>query len=812
MKHLLTAVVFAASLHSAFAVSPAPEAGTRTLPIAGNGFAASSVNAISGLQSTLFTDGRQQFAAFYAADGTLVLARRTLGSDVWETRPTQFKGNVSDAHNTVALAVDGAGFLHVAWDHHANPLHYAKSTAPHSLVLEQPRSMTGLLEEKVTYPAFLRLPDGGLLFFYRNGVSGQGDYVLNRYSTASGAWTQVHAKLLDGEGQRSAYPSFYLDPKGVLHAAWVWRETPDVSTNHDIAYARSADGGATWTDSAGRALTIPITAANAEYAAKIPQQRSLMNPPAITAFSDGKPVIADYWTPEGSDIPQYHIVRHNGTSWVVSQVTERKQAFNLAGTSTKRPPISRSVLFAQKSWRTAPAKVYLVFRDDERDGRAVAAVCGDIDAAKPEWSLRDLTADSLGAWEPSFDPEQWARFGHVHMLVQNVQQRDGNDRAGAQAVPTLVSSLIWIPQRMPALPTDGAHRKELPFPAAGVLDREIHPADIPPLLEKVVEWQFAAPYKRDPRGWEIAPFYIGALEVSKLSPAAGIEEELIKRFDKMEWKPAPHDYFADDYCVVQAYVELYRRKHDERMLAPSKALFDRILAKPPTTPLDWGKKGSQDRWSWCDALFMGPASWLEVYGATNDRRYLDYMNREWWVTTETLYVPGDRLFARDESFLDLREANGRRLYWSRGNGWVAAGLPRVIDRLPKDHPDLPRYVQLYREMMETVLATQQPDGLWRPGLLDPQAYPVRETSGSSFYTFALAWGVNRGLLDANRVTPVVRRAWNSLVLSVTPEGKLQDVQPVGAAPEGFDPTHTDAFGVGAFLLAGCEVYRLKGGK
>jgi rhamnogalacturonyl hydrolase YesR len=200
-----------------------------------------------------------------------------------------------------------------------------------------------------------------------------------------------------------------------------------------------------------------------------------------------------------------------------------------------------------------------------------------------------------------------------------------------------------------------------------------------------------------------------------------------------------------------------------------------------------------------------------LYEATGDHRYLDHMNREWWATTDALYVPGDRFFARDQSFLDLRERNGRGLYWARGNGWVVAGLARVLDLFPKDHADYPRYLALYRDLMEAVLAAQQSDGLWRPGLLDPSTHPARETSGSAFNTFALAWGLNRGLLDRARFEPAARRAWLALAECVNADGKLEHVQPIGAAPEGFDPHHTEPFGVGAFLLAGSEIYRLAGG-
>lgn len=417
--------------------SPAPQ----VLPI-GPGFAGSSVNVVAGLQNTLFTDGDMQFAAFYAPDGVVVLARRRLADTAWETVRTRFTGNVADAHHTIAIAVDGAGFLHVAWSHHGNPLNYARGVAPRSLQLGEKRSMTGSHEDRVTYPQFVRMPAGDLLFFYRDGRSGQGNLVLNRYIVATEKWTQVHPNLIDGEGRRSAYPTVMADRDGVLHLAWNWRDTPDVATNHDLAYAQSSDGGATWKSIAGAPLAIPLTAENADYALRIPTNRSLMNPPAITADAEGRPCLADYWCPEGSDVPQYHVVRHDGKRWNVLQVTHRTTPFVLAGTATKRPPLSRSVLLSQKS-EGGRTSLVLVYRDDEQRERIVAASCSDIAARKPVWSFCLLSEEPVGAWEPSLDPEQSLRMGHLSMLIQRVEQRDGDDRAAAAVPPTPVSVLTW---------------------------------------------------------------------------------------------------------------------------------------------------------------------------------------------------------------------------------------------------------------------------------------------------------------------------------------------------------------------------------
>lgn len=778
-----------------------PAGDARLLPIAGDGWSGSSVNVVAGLQNTLITDHSTQYAAFYAADSTLVLARRKIGSDTWTTHRTGLTGRTNDAHDTVALAVDGEGFLHVAWDHHANALNYARSLAPGSLEIGPRQPMTGQHEDSVTYPAFLRLPTGDLLLFYRDGRSGKGNLVLNRYSVKERAWTQVQANLIDGEGQRSAYSSYAIDGKGVIHLAWIWRDSPDVSSNHDLCYAKSADGGKSWTTVTGAPQSLPITAATADYALRIAPNSSLMNSPSITTDEQGQPYLASYWKPTGSDIPQLQLVFREKDQWQVSQVTQRTTPFTLAGAATKRPPLSRAVIATRAGWRK-PREVFLVYRDDERVGRIVVAECRDF--AKPAWSYRELTSGSVGAWEPSLDPEQWTRFAQIHLLVQNVTQRDGNDQQAATTLPSTVSSLIWSPF-VAGFSHEPFHP---PFPAADARNQPITPAGVLSLMERAADWQLAHPSAYSPTGWENAPFLIGALQLAKLSASPRFHDAILAHAEKNAWAPSPRLHHADDYCVFQAYAELYRQHRDPRMIAPARKRLDAILAAPPAVTLDWGLPDALDRWSWCDALFMAPTSWLMIYESSGDKRYLDHMNKEWWATVAALYSPADRLFARDQSFLDLRERNGRSIYWARGNGWVAAGLARVLDLFPKDHPDYPRYVALYRDMMEAVLAAQQSDGLWRPGLLDPQTHPALETSGSSFYTFALTWGINRGLLDRARVEPAARRAWLALAECVNADGKLEHVQPIGAAPEGFDPTHTEPFGVGAFLLAGSEIHRL----
>ena len=214
----------------------------------------------------------------------------------------------------------------------------------------------------------------------------------------------------------------------------------------------------------------------------------------------------------------------------------------------------------------------------------------------------------------------------------------------------------------------------------------------------------------------------------------------------------------------------------------------------------------------CDSLYMAPPAWARLAALTGKTAYLDYMVDHWWKTSAYLYDKDEHLYYRDSTYFGKKEANGQKVFWSRGNGWVLGGLVRVLENLPANHPARPRFEQQFREMAARVVALQQPDGFWHSSLLDPASFPAKEASGTGFFCYGLLWGVNHGLLDRREYLPVALKAWDALTACVQPDGKLIHVQPIGADPKKFDENSTEPYGVGAFLLAGCEVYRLSGGK
>jgi unsaturated rhamnogalacturonyl hydrolase len=339
---------------------------------------------------------------------------------------------------------------------------------------------------------------------------------------------------------------------------------------------------------------------------------------------------------------------------------------------------------------------------------------------------------------------------------------------------------------------------------------DITPQNVLDVMQRVADWQLANPSAHKPTDWTQAAGNAGFMALAGISEDPKYLDAMIAMGNANDWQLGPRRYHADDYCVGQTYAELYYLYRDPKMIAPLRERFDDILTHPSTaTSLLFNQPGNKEReiWSWCDSLFMGPPTWMRLYAATDDGRYMDFAVTNWWRATDFLYDKDQHLYFRDSTYFDKTEPNGQKVFWSRGNGWVMAGLVRTLQYLPMNHPDRQRFEQLFTDMAAKVVQCQQPDGLWHSGLLDPGDYP-KETSGSAFFTYALAWGINQGLLDRATYEPAVDKAWQALVDCVNSDGKLTSVQPMGADPKTFDPDSTEVYGVGAFLLAGSEVYKM----
>jgi unsaturated rhamnogalacturonyl hydrolase len=327
-------------------------------------------------------------------------------------------------------------------------------------------------------------------------------------------------------------------------------------------------------------------------------------------------------------------------------------------------------------------------------------------------------------------------------------------------------------------------------------------------MKRAADWQLAHPSAHEPDDWTQAAFFTGVMALADVSGDPKYHAAMRAVGEANRWRPGLRPGHADDYAVIATYARLAAIDNNKSILAPSIALFDYLAGQRYDESLEWGNRIEYRELAWCDALFMAPPAMAAVSVATGDPKYLALANRLWWKTTEYLYDKTEHLYYRDSRYFGRREANGRKVFWSRGNGWVIAGIARMLDDMPEDFAARPRYIALFKEMAATVAALQGDDGYWRASLLDPASLPNPESSGTGFFTYALAWGINHKLLDRAVYEPHVRRGWNAIQTAVHPDGMLGWVQPIGAEPGSSREDTTEVYGVGALLLAGAEVHRL----
>ena len=268
---------------------------------------------------------------------------------------------------------------------------------------------------------------------------------------------------------------------------------------------------------------------------------------------------------------------------------------------------------------------------------------------------------------------------------------------------------------------------------------------------------------------------------------------------------------ADNQCCGQTYIDLYLIDKQEERIHDIKASMDSLV-----------NSSKKDDWSWVDALQMTMPVLAKLGVLYKDNRYFEKMYDMYAFTKNQhgdkgLYNNNEGLWWRDKDFdPPYKTPSGANCYWSRGNGWVLAALVRVLDIMPKNAPHREEYLKTYLEMTHALLPLQRMDGFWNVSLTDSTDYGGKELTGTSLFVYGYAWGINNGLLDKKKFTPSVSKAWNSLLKDcLHPNGMLGYVQSTGKEPKDGQPVTFDKvpdfedFGLGCFLLAGSEVYKIK---
>lgn len=359
------------------------------------------------------------------------------------------------------------------------------------------------------------------------------------------------------------------------------------------------------------------------------------------------------------------------------------------------------------------------------------------------------------------------------------------------------------------------------------------------LMDKVNGYQLANPWKEFDDNWIRGTYYAGVMACYQATGDKKFLKQCDELGDQLKWqlprlKPDQTASGVNLLTLGQTWLESYLINRKKFKIQPLIAHLDNPeIRNPVSNPLEWYFESGR---RYVDGLFTGPPTLAMLYSITRSEKYLYWMEACFWDVFGELYDQEEGLFYRDvrympgysvkndsrylrpdsiphsearTSYAYQQTATGAKVIWSRGNGWAFAGIARILKYLPKDHPNYERYLKVYLRMAEELMKRQQPDGFWYQNLADPLDYAIPESSGTGFFTYGLAWGINQGLLERNEFLPVVEKSWAALVSAVAVDGKVQWGQPVGSAPYKVMKEDSHEYVSGTFLLAASEVYKLK---
>lgn len=342
--------------------------------------------------------------------------------------------------------------------------------------------------------------------------------------------------------------------------------------------------------------------------------------------------------------------------------------------------------------------------------------------------------------------------------------------------------------------------------------------DVLAMINKVnYKWQQTqSPYVRS--FWDNAAYHTGNMEAYKLTGNIDFYNYSLAwaehnnwqgatSTDKSKWKynygeTPDHVLFGDWQICFQTYADLYNLSPDPKKIARAREVMEYEM-----------RTDKNDYWWWADGLYMVMPVMTKMYKITGNTLYLKKLHEYWEYANSIMYDKDESLYYRDAkyTFDKHKSVNGKKDFWARGDGWVLAALAKIIQNLPADAPYRSEYIDRFKTMAKAVAKCQQPEGYWTRSMLDPEHAPGPETSGTAFFTYGILWGLNNGYLDKKTYEPVIVKSWKYLTeTAMQKDGTIGYVQPIGerAIPgQTVDANSTANFGVGAFLLASCEMVR-----
>lgn len=414
----------------------------------GNAWADNTVNTAIFRQDGMVTQNGYQFTAFYVDEKTISIVKRKLNTNQTERYELPGDYELSDSHNAISIGIDLDGYLHLAYQEHVSPLHYRISLQPYSIDQwsdEQP--MTGVNENQVTYPSFVKVDNQGkLLFLYRHGYSGKGALCIKEYSTQTKSWkdnNEFIASGLDGKPWKSNpyWNTPVLDQKDHLHLSFVWRTDSigedELVNNIGIDYAWSPDLGMNWYTSKDVPIKIPITQVNSETIYAVSPGTNLMNQTSMAVDSKGRPHIV-YYSDDQNGIPQYQHLWFDGKGWQHSIISSQSTDFSLLGKGTLPLPMARPEILIDKA-----DNVFVIYQAKFTDYKMAVLKLSAPNYEYKKTNQRILLDEPLGYAEPIVDRTRWKKENILSMLIQYNNSPDHDSEAASKSELSPIKIIDW---------------------------------------------------------------------------------------------------------------------------------------------------------------------------------------------------------------------------------------------------------------------------------------------------------------------------------------------------------------------------------
>ena len=322
------------------------------------------------------------------------------------------------------------------------------------------------------------------------------------------------------------------------------------------------------------------------------------------------------------------------------------------------------------------------------------------------------------------------------------------------------------------------------------------------IMNRVNNYQIkeSSPFRS--RNWKTSTYFTGVMAFYKATKDPVLLEQSIKWAERHKWQVGNEWFFpANNLTCAQTYLEIFFEQKEEVMIHGAMEYMEAMMKH--TEP------AYEQKWDYIDALYVGPPAFAMMGKATGEKKYTDFMNRMYWQLSGYLFDEEEGLFYRDmKARLSEKSSNGKKMLWLRGNGWAMASIPRILTYLPKENPATKKYEEMLQSMAASLKDKQGDDGMWRANLADYEEYPNPESSGTAFFVYAMAWGINNNILNKETYQAVVDKAWEALYNAVDKDGKVCWGQSVSRDPDEVKKQDSEIYVSGAFLLAGSEMLKL----